>query len=392
MKTTGKLKDWYDQALVVGLADRFGQSVRNFDRARFIALATDGLDHLEMMDRVRRIAGAMVDCFPGPTADDMRALIESMGPALPNVDNGTGMVGSSYPLWPFGEFIGRRGLDDWPAAWRAMEELTQRLTSEFAVRPFLAADLEQSLARLESLLSHPSHHVRRWVSEGTRTRLPWAKAVPVLLEAQDRRLAFLERLKDDPSPYVRRSVANHLQDILKDDVEAGLEVLERWSALNDPPVDWVVKHAARGLLKSGHPRALALFGWNTPLSVDSFSVGPTTVALGEAVDLVARLSSPAPLAVPVRVDFCWQGPTASGRRFRKVFCWSQGEIAGLGTLALRKSHPFLERSTRKLPGGCYDFTLLVNGQAMASCTVELLAEGAVGPAAEPLAKSLLPDP
>ena len=357
-----KLKDWYDAAMVSRLADRFATHVPRFSRSKFLKRATHGLTDLEMLDRVRLIAQAMEESFPGPAARDMPALIACM-----DLEEGV----SSMELWPFGEFIGRRGLDDWQAAWPAMDELTQRLTSEFAVRPFLAADLKRALAMLKARLAHPSEHVRRWVSEGTRTRLPWAKAVPGLRKVLDARLELLEALKDDPSLYVRRSVANHLQDILKDDPEPGLEVLERWAALKSPDVDWVVRHAARGLLKAGHPRVLALFGWNQPVRGSDFTVGPTALRMGDSAELSLRVHNPGKERVGVRLDYGWEGPTHAGRRFRKVFRWTELQLSAGGSQQLSKRHPFVERSIRKLPFGDYTFTVLLNGQAGASQTVVL---------------------
>ncbi len=301
----------------------------------------------------------------------MRILVASMDAPLPPDDSGQGMVATGFHLWPYGEFIARSGLDDWDASWNAMLELTQRLTSEFAIRPFLAADLDESLRRLRPLLGHPSHHVRRWVSEGLRTRLPWARAVPALKRALPLRLEMLEALKDDSSGYVRRSVANHLQDILKDDPEAGLEVLERWAALKNPEVDWVVRHAARGLLKAGHPRVLALYGQNRTMEGLSFQVAPETVNLGRSVTLTTALRNPHAEACEVRVDYLWEGPTPTGRRFSKVFRWTDLSLEPGGEALLTRTHPFVERSTRKLPAGDYRFSLLVNGRSLGSQSVRL---------------------
>ncbi len=324
-----------------------------------------------MMDRVRQIARAMASSFPGPTSRTMRGLVGAMGPPLPHHEAGEQPIGSGYGLWPFGEYIGLDGLDDWAASWRAMEELTQRLTSEFAVRPYLVADLDESLRRLRALIDHPSHHVRRWVSEGTRTRLPWAKAVPALRDALPQRLEMLELLKDDPSKYVRRSVANHLQDILKDDTEVGLEVLERWAGAKSSRTAWVVKHAARGSLKAGHPRVLALFGWDQPIEVTHLGADSSTLALGQKVLLTAELLNPGNKKVKTRIDYRWEGPTTGGRRFAKVFRWADIHLEAHATTTLSKTHPFVERSTRKLPLGEYRFTLLVNGRASAPRTVRL---------------------
>lgn len=357
-----KLKDWYNLELVEDLAKRFDAAFVKFPRRRFVELASDGLESLEMMDRVRLIASAMESTFPQPTSVALRGLQECMGPALDEIGNDAASVTSGYALWPFGEYIGRTGLDDWESSWSAMDQLTQRLTSEFAVRPFLAADLSRCLDLFRSRLDHPSHHVRRWISEGTRTRLPWAKAVPELRRAVWERLELLEQLKDDPSLYVRRSVANHLQDILKDDLDLGLEVVERWFQSSDSGVAWVVRHACRGLLKAGHPRVLALYGWDRPVELEEFRVEPQQVLLGQTVRIRARLGAKTPDPCAVRLDYSLEGPTPSGGRFRKVFRWTEFILASEDAAELEKLHPMVERSTRKLPEGDYQFRLLLNGQ------------------------------
>lgn len=366
-----KLKDWYSRELVEELAERFFRVFEGFARERFVSLATDGLEELEMMDRVRLIARAMASTFPQPTAAAMRGLCDCLGPALPAQGDDSASVSTGYALWPFGEYIGMVGLDDWESSWTAMEELTQRLTSEFAVRPFLTADLDRALSLFAKRVNHPSHHVRRWVSEGTRTRLPWGKAVPGLREAVGRRLEMLEELKSDPSLYVRRSVANHLQDILKDDLEAGLEVVQRWSLSAQPEVAWVVRHACRGLLKTGHPEILALYGLDQPVELRRFSVGPKEVRRGQSVELSIELCSPKSHG-SVRLDFSLSGPTPSGREFRKVFRWSEFELAAGEVRSLQRSFPMVERSTRRLPLGQYRIAVLANGRSSGEQTFRLV--------------------
>ncbi len=357
-----KFKDWYNLELIEDLAERFDAAFAKFPRRRFVELASEGLEDLEMMDRVRLIASAMEATFPKPTSVALGGLQECMGLALDQTGDDAAPVTSGYALWPFGEFIGKIGLDDWQASWSAMDQLTQRLTSEFAVRPFLAADLARCLELFRKRLDHPSHHVRRWISEGTRTRLPWAKAVPELRRAVRERLELLEYLKDDPSLYVRRSVANHLQDILKDDLELGLEVVERWFQSPDPGVAWVVRHACRGLLKAGHPGVLALYGWDRSVGLEEFRVEPQQVLLGQKVWMQARFEAKNPEPCAVRLDYSLEGPTPSGRRFRKVFRWTELILKSEDIVELEKFHSMVERSTRKLPEGDYQFRLLVNGQ------------------------------
>lgn len=250
-------KHWFDAVLIRQLSDRLRAAEPRFAQARFVRAAGRGLDALEMMGRVGQIADAMQIALPGPTAVNLQALTTSLPPIAPS---DRGITGYGYILWPYGEFIARHCLDDVDASFAAMVALTQRFSAEFAVRPFLAEDPDGMLDRLGALVAHESEHVRRWVSEGTRTRLPWGKRVPALESRLEQRLDLLAALRRDPSRYVQRSVANHLGDILKDDRSRGLDCLDAWSREDHPATGWIVRHAARTVLKQGDPRALALFG------------------------------------------------------------------------------------------------------------------------------------
>src|SRR5439155_19195149 len=131
---------------------------------------------------------------------------------------------------------------------------------EFDVRPFLLRYPRYTLRTLAEWADDPNEHVRRLVSESTRTRLPWS----VHLEAFKRNpkpvLQLLERLKDDESRYVQRSVANSLGDILKDNPDVGFSTLERWALSGSAGRRWLIRHAVRYQAGKGVPRALRLFG------------------------------------------------------------------------------------------------------------------------------------
>lgn len=365
MTERAPFKLWFDDALVAELADALLAVEPRFDRERLLACAP-GLDALELKDRVGHIADALHASFPAPGAGALSALVA----ALPEVDEDPdGITSRGFRFWPFGEYIARYARDDRDAAFNAMTALTQRFTAEFAVRPFLADDLDDALTRLEALVAHPSAHVRRWVSEGTRTRLPWGRGVPALRSVAARRLALLQALHADPSPYVRRSVANHLQDALKDDLSEGWPLLARWAGSGSEDTRRVARHAARGLLKAGHAETLALFGHRAASGVEArFLVAPAQVAAGEVVRLEAQLQNPGDTAVIARVDYRLEGPGARGPT-RKVFRWADASLEAGEARALGKSHRFVARSIRPLRAGEHRLVLLVDGEERGAATV-----------------------
>ena len=363
MSESKAFKDYFDDGLVDDLAGWLTDVAPLFDALTFKDLACDGLVELEMKARVRQIADAMEATLPGTTPQRMGWLIEALPPVRSDHDDTAEPISGGFRLWPFGAFIASTGLDDFTASFDAMVELTQRFTSEFALRPFLAADPVDALDRMERLLDHESHHVRRWVSEGTRSRLPWAKKIDALIDHQERRLAFLAALRHDESRYVQRSVANHLQDILKDDEPRGIQVIRSWASERQESTNWIIRHASRNLLKAGHPDILEVFGYAPGMAkVRSFSASPKVATTGDTISLRAVIENTSDTATTLRVDVAMKAPTKTGKISRKVFRWADRTLAPGETTTLTKSYDLIHRSTRKVYPGTFLFAPIVNGE------------------------------
>jgi 3-methyladenine DNA glycosylase AlkC len=363
-------KLWFDAALVRELSDGLAAVEPRFDAARFTGHATAGLDDLEMMGRVGQIADALHVALPGPTRRAVAALVATLPPASDETD---GITDRGYRFWPYGEHLARHARDDRDAAFDAMIALTQRFSSEFAVRPFLLDDVDDALDRLEALIDHPSPHVRRWVSEGTRTRLPWGRAVAPLRAASGRRLALLGRLRRDPSAYVRRSVANHLQDALKDDLDEAWPLLAAWASEAHDGPRWIARHAARGLLKAGHAPTLALFG-HAPGGATlraSLAVAPAAVSSGEAAEIAVTITNDGDGPALARVDYALRFPTPAGGTGRRVFRLADVRLEAGTSQTVRKAHRFIARSIRPLVAGPHELTVLVDGEPVGSAVVHV---------------------
>lgn len=250
------------------LVDLIGESIASvhagFSRTDFRKQAVAGLDRLELKERARQIAGALQKTLPPDFKSASRILISSFGPPLTTTE-GNGLTVFFY--LPHSEFIATAGIDDFEAGMQANHELTQRFSAEFSIRPFLERYPKQALSLLKKWTKSPSPHVRRLVSEGTRPRLPWGSRLRVFESTPESTLALLELLKDDPELYVRRSVANHLGDLLKDHPGIIYETCDRWIdevAKKSTPAErrlqrcWIVRHAVRLPAKKGIRRAIEL--------------------------------------------------------------------------------------------------------------------------------------
>ena len=351
------------QALAT-IADAGVTASPRFDRAAFLTAATDGLDALSIMERVRHIADALRPALPA----DYAAALEVIAAMAPQLTHGFQAVAVT-------EYVARYGLDDFDRSMDALASLTRFGTAEFAIRPFLAQDADRALATMGRWTGSDDEHVRRLASEGARPRLPWAARVPALKADPTRAAHILEVLKADPAIYVRKSVANHLNDIAKDRPDWLLDRLADWP--NDSPhTVWIIRRALRTLIKQGEPRALALIGvgHGAAVTVRKFAVEPSAVRLGERIAITAKIASDSTENQPLVVDYRVHYARAGGKSAAKVFKWKTFDLAGGDTVALRISQVIRDFSTRRHHPGRHDVELVVNGKTLATSGFELLAD------------------
>ncbi len=257
------LADLLNAAAVRQLATNIGVAWPEFDGPAFVATALDGLEPLALLDRGRHLASALRKHLPPLYADALAVLVRSLTPPLATTE-GNGLAVFFY--LPHVAFVERYGLDlagnggDDPFAVSmvAQYEFTRRFSAEFSIRPFLIARQDQTLAQLGQWVRDPDPHVRRLSTEGTRPRLPWAQRIPAFVRDPTPCLPILEALKDDPSQYVRRSVANHVGDIAKDHLDLALGLCERWLDGASDERRWVIRHALRHPGNKGEGRAVAI--------------------------------------------------------------------------------------------------------------------------------------
>jgi 3-methyladenine DNA glycosylase AlkC len=227
------------------------------------------------------------------------------------------------------------------------------------------------MAYMRAWAEDKNHHVRRLASEGCRPRLPWASALPAFKKDPTLILLVLEKLKDDESEYVRKSVANNLNDISKDHPDLVLDICERWYGVSRN-TDWIVKHACRSLLKAGNERALALFSFADPagISVEKLALDQFVLAIGAALrfsfELVVNTEEPRQLRLEYRVYYL----KASGKSSAKIFQLREDTFPP-GRHPISRKHSFEERTTRKHYPGQHHLSIVVNGLEMAKVSFEL---------------------
>ncbi|MFH1497096.1 MAG: DNA alkylation repair protein [Verrucomicrobiota bacterium] len=358
------MKDMFNSARYRAIADSLAGLEPRFDAKRFLRLCLDGLKERELMDRLRQTAVAFDATAPG-TFREKTALLRRHAPST-----GHSFIG----IWPC-EFVARFGLDDAAFALDALRDLTRHGSAEFAVRPFLVRDQPGTLAVMRGWADDADEHVRRLASEGCRPRLPWGLRLQALVVDPSPTLPILEALRADPSLYVRKSVANHLNDIAKDHPEVVLDIAERWERA-DARTAWIVKHGLRTLIKKGQPRALALFGAGEKPRLDAldFSCSPRRIRLGDTITLSATLTGAGRKRQNLIVDYVVHYARAGERMSEKVFKWANLELAPGETATLTKRQTIRDFSTRKHHPGKHRVELQVNGQRLANDTFSILID------------------
>ena len=276
-----------------------------------------------------------------------------------------------FAAWPVFQLIETHGLQAFDDSLAALAKITHLFSAEFAVRPYIATDPKRAFRILSRWTGDGSEHVRRLASEGSRPRLPWGMRLNALVRDPEPCAVILEALKDDESLFVRRSVANHLNDITKDHPEWVLQRLESWD-LDKPDLAWIARHACRTLIKRGHPRALKLFGFGQKAAITAtMQLSSRSLCLGERLGIEVELVSTATRQQRLAVDYVIHYVKARGAAFEKVFKWTELDLPARATVVLTKTQVIRDFTTRKHHAGHHVVELQINGQRVAHAGFDL---------------------
>ncbi|PLT48206.1 DNA alkylation repair protein [Paenibacillus sp. FSL W8-1187] len=358
------LRDLYNERMLLDVGEALRELHPAFDPQGFAASAMEEPWEKASFKERTRLAALALGRFLPPSFPEAAALV---------CEAAERFRGLEYILFP--DFVELFGLEHRETAMDALARLTRRSTSEFAVRAFLLADPAWAMERLGRWSRDPDEHVRRLATEGSRPRLPWGQRLPMFVRDPGPTLALLEPLLADESEYVRRSVANHLNDIAKDHPERVLELAERHLG-RDAASDWTLRHASRTLLKQGHPQALRRFGFAPAAQVSAHGLQVLTpvVPFGGRLEFAFEIRNegePVQLRLEYEIGFV----KASGRRAGKRFKLSE-RVYPHGSTPVVRSHAIKPITTRKYYPGLQSITLLINGEPQGELGFELTMEPA----------------
>lgn len=368
-------KNCFNAKMVAAMGQHLARVWPDFDETGFVGMATSGLDGLELKERSTQITEAL-DVLPDDFEQAAAVMLASLAPdkgsdIQSSETQGHGIAG--WGIMPMADYVGSRGLAHFDLSMTLFKEMTKRFTAELAIRSFLLAEPRRTLSVLNTWVHDPNPHVRRLVSEGTRPRLPWATRLPVFIDDPKPVLMLLEKLKDDPEEYVRRSVANNLNDIAKDHPDTVAKIAARWMKRADKNRKRLLKHACRTLIKQGHRNTLEIFGFTPPNArLEKLELLTPQVKFGNALVFVISLASTATEAQKLVIDYAIHHRKANGTTSPKVFKWKTGVLEPSATLTAKRSHIIKRITTRLYYPGIHHLELLINGESFGRKTFELV--------------------
>ena len=333
-----------------------------FDAKAFLKMANDGLAELSIMQRMARVSECLHAVLPLSYEESLEVL-RALAPRL-----NSGFVSISLP-----HYVAMYGAHSFEQSMAALKYFTTFGSSEFAIRHFLRSDLERSLALMLEWSGDANEHVRRLASEGSRPRLPWSFRLEPIQADPTLAAAILDNLKADESLYVRKSVANHLNDITKDHPEWVLDLIEGWS-LENRHTAWIAKHALRSLIKQGNQRALAVIGAGGKPEVEivGVKVEPAVIRLGQKISLSFTLKSTVPDSQRLVIDYAIDYVKANGSTSAKVFKLKALTLPAHASEFVSRGQQIKELTTRRHYAGQHAVHIMVNGERLASSSFEIL--------------------
>ncbi|MFC2146316.1 DNA alkylation repair protein [Acidobacteriota bacterium] len=350
-----KLKDmFFTGSSIKQFADTIKQYYPEFDTEKFVNLIfNDEWESKELKEKMHHTTICLHETLPGNYKQALNILVK----IAPTIKGFEAMVLPDY--------VEQYGMGNWDLSLPALGHFTKFSSSEFAIRPFLLKDPKRVMAYMNEWAEDKNENVRRFASEGCRPRLPWAMALPDFKKDPGLILPILEKLKNDESDSVRRSVANNLNDISKDHPGLILDICERWYGQSER-TNWIVKHACRTLLKSGNKRALLLFGYgdSPQMSIDKIKLGEKTVMIGKYLLFSFQLIMATKKASKVRLEYRVDFMKAKGKQSGKVFKITENTYKP-GIHSFSRKHSFADMSTRKHYEGEHGITIIVNGDEKA---------------------------
>jgi 3-methyladenine DNA glycosylase AlkC len=365
----GLIKDVYSPSFYDRFSNVLIKTIPSFDKVKFIEkIFDDNFISKEYKERMKHTTSVLHQFLPAEFGQSVRLIKEIINKLQEENFKAGGIEFMFFP-----DYIETYGLDDFEISVNAFEFITQFVSCEFAVRPFVIKYGERMIKQMERWSKHKSAGVRRLATEGSRPRLPWAMAIPALKKDPTPLIPILENLKNDPSESVRRSVANNLNDIAKDNPQIVLELATKWKG-QSKETDAIIKHGSRTLLKQGHTEILSYFDLKSEqIDVTGFKVLTPQIKIGDSLAFTFSVTNNNAVAKTVRLEYAVFYKKQNGDLSKKVFKISERIFQPNEKADIIRKQRFTIITTRTFYVGRHQLSIIVNGQEKGIATFELLA-------------------
>ncbi|WP_142784130.1 DNA alkylation repair protein [Changchengzhania lutea] len=342
--------------------DKFIKSVQevisDFNRESFLNSIYDNeWNDRELKQRMRHITHTLKSHL----SNDFNENAETILNLIPVLEN-NGFKPDNLEFIFFPDFIEVYGLDNYNTSANAFETITQFVSCEFAVRPFIINNQKAMLKQMFDWSNHKHPMVRRLATEGCRPRLPWAMAIPSLKENPEPIIPILENLKNDVSESVRRSVANNLNDISKDNPTRVINLVKSWKG-KTKETDSLTKHACRTLLKQGNLEVMKLFGFGAidKIKITEFKIITPIVKIGGNLEFAFNIVNTSNKKSKIRLEYGLYYQKANGSLSKKVFKISEKDYSLQSITKINRKQSFKIITTRKFHTGKHQVSIIING-------------------------------
>ena len=347
------LKEMFNKEFYEHLARETKRVHKSFNDKNFLKEVTIELPTLSLNQRMRKTSEVLHLHLPS----DYKKTISILYEVIPNIKRG-------YVNLVFPDYVGMYGKHDFKTSLDALKYFTSFGSSEFAVREFLRADFEKTICVMKAWASDENHHVRRLSSEGSRPRLPWSFKLDEPIKNPFSTKEILDTLREDSELYVRKSVANHLNDISKDNPDALFAIVKQWNK-NHKHTSWIIKHASRSLIKKGNQQSLQLFDFdkNPKIELVNFKLVKKKIKLGEKLNFSFQLKSTKSIAQKLVIDYAIHYKKSNGELSPKVFKLKEVNLKKAESISVAKGQLFKDFTTRKHFAGLHKVEIFINGKS-----------------------------
>lgn len=355
------LKEMFNHKFYRHFSDVFGEADKNFNADAFFTDVTRDMEALALNGRLRNTSLMLKKHLP----DDYKKAVKILYAAAPSLRSG-------YTALVLPDFVALYGKDHFDLSMEALQYFTTLGSAEFAIREFLKTDLAKTLNVMHQWAEDKNVHVRRLASEGSRPRLPWSFKLEGIIRQPSLTQGILEKLNADEELYVRKSVANHLNDHSKDNTDYMLQLVKSWDKEHKHTA-WIIKHAVRTLIKKGNEEAMMIFGFGNDAQVglSNLMVDKTVLQLGDSLQFSFDLISESPEPQKLVIDYAVHYAKASGSNSRKVFKLKEVTLLPGQQISVSKKQLFQDLTTRKHYAGKHVLEVLVNGKVLGSREFDL---------------------